>query len=56
VPTELLVPSESLLIKFYNMNKMTSIIHLSKYNYKICATVFAKEKLKYKYSIKIQLQ
>jgi hypothetical protein len=48
VPTELLVLSESLLIKFYSVNKMTLIIHLSKYNYKICTTVVCKVKLKYK--------
>jgi hypothetical protein len=53
VPTELLVPSESLLIKFYNMNKMTLIIHLSKRKYKICTTVYAKVKLKHKvYALK----
>jgi hypothetical protein len=49
VPTELLVLSESLLIKFYNVNKMTLIIHLSKYNYKTCTSVFGMVKLKYKY-------
>jgi hypothetical protein len=48
VPTELLVPSESLLIKFYNMNKRTLIIHLSKCSYKICATLYAKVKIKHK--------
>jgi hypothetical protein len=30
------------------MNKMTLIIHLSKCNYKICTTLYAEVKLRYK--------
>jgi hypothetical protein len=46
--TELLAPSESRLIKFYNVNKMTLITHLAKCNYKTCTAVLVKIKLKYK--------
>jgi hypothetical protein len=48
VHTELLVTSESSLIKFHNINKMTLITDLSKCSYKICTTVCAKVKLKHK--------